>query len=375
MTTTVNYIEAVDEIIRTVIAPNAAGVDAQGAFPRAAIDALGRRGLLGLVSATEAGGLGLAHRAATEVVGRIAEHCGSTAMVVCMHYAASAVIEAHGPPDVRQQVARGDALASLAFSEVGSRSQFWAPMSTASRNNGSVSLSARKSWVTSAGEASYYVWSTRPMAAEGASTLWLVPSSADGLSVAGHYDGLGLRGNASRPMSADGLAVSPTSMLGADGAGFDVMLSVVLPYFQLMSAAVSVGLMQATTRKTAEHAMAARYEHLGQAIGESPTVQASIASMRIKTDMADALLGDALNALETGRADTMLRVLETKAAASEAALEVTDLAMRVCGGAAFRRDVGVERHFRDARAASVMAPTTEALYGFIGKAVCGLPVF
>jgi alkylation response protein AidB-like acyl-CoA dehydrogenase len=49
--------------------------------------------------------------------------------------------------------------------------------------------------------------------------------------------------------------------------------------------------------------------------------------------------------------------------------------MRVCGGAAFRREVGVERHFRDARAASVMAPTTEALHGFIGKAVCGLPVF
>jgi hypothetical protein len=42
---------------------------------------------------------------------------------------------------------------------------------------------------------------------------------------------------------------------------------------------------------------------------------------------------------------------------------------------AFRRDVGVERRFRDARAATVMAPTTDQLYDFIGKAVCGLPVF
>ena len=75
------------------------------------------------------------------------------------------------------------------------------------------------------------------------------------------------------------------------------------------------------------------------------------------------------------RADTMLRVLETKAASGEAATEVTDLAMRVCGGAAFRKDVGVERIFRDARAALVMAPTTDALYDFIGKAVCGLPLF
>lgn len=71
----------------------------------------------------------------------------------------------------------------------------------------------------------------------------------------------------------------------------------------------------------------------------------------------------------------MLRVLEVKAATSEAATEVTDLAMRVCGGAAFRKEVGVERNFRDARASTVMAPTTDTLYDFVGKAVCGLPLF
>jgi alkylation response protein AidB-like acyl-CoA dehydrogenase len=97
--------------------------------------------------------------------------------------------------------------------------------------------------------------------------------------------------------------------------------------------------------------------------------------MRIKTDMVRALVRDALDALESGRADAMLRVLEVKAAASEASTEVTDLAMRVCGGAAFRKEVGVERHFRDARAATIMAPTTDVLYDFIGKAACGLPLF
>jgi alkylation response protein AidB-like acyl-CoA dehydrogenase len=49
--------------------------------------------------------------------------------------------------------------------------------------------------------------------------------------------------------------------------------------------------------------------------------------------------------------------------------------MRTCGGAAFRKEAGVERNFRDARAASVMAPSTEVLYDFIGKAVCGMPLF
>jgi hypothetical protein len=94
--------------------------------------------------------------------------------------------------------------------------------------------------------------------------------------------------------------------------------------------------------------------------------------MRIRTDQTKALNADTLTAFASGRPDAMLRVLECKAGAGEAATEVTDLAMRVCGGAAFRKEVGVERIFRDARAATVMAPTTDVLYDFIGKAVSGM---
>ena len=71
----------------------------------------------------------------------------------------------------------------------------------------------------------------------------------------------------------------------------------------------------------------------------------------------------------------MLRVLEVKAGSAEAAREVLDGAMRVCAGQAFRKEVGVERRFRDTRAASIMAPTTDQLWDFIGKALCGLPLF
>ncbi len=70
----------------------------------------------------------------------------------------------------------------------------------------------------------------------------------------------------------------------------------------------------------------------------------------------------------------MLRVLEVKAAAAEAALDVTDTAMRICGGAAFRKEVGIERLFRDARAASIMGPTSDVLYDFLGRVLCGMPL-
>src|SRR5438105_3962812 len=96
------YLASLERVIDEIIAPSAVEIDRTGAFPRAALDALGKAGLLGLVSATEVGGLGEAHRAATLVVEAIGKYCASTAMIVCMHYAATAVIEAHGPREVRE---------------------------------------------------------------------------------------------------------------------------------------------------------------------------------------------------------------------------------------------------------------------------------
>jgi alkylation response protein AidB-like acyl-CoA dehydrogenase len=164
-------------------------------------------------------------------------------------------------------------------------------------------------------------------------------------------------------------------MLGADGKGFDVMMGIVLPVFNVLNAACSAGLMEAAVRRTAEHASNTRHSDTGSSLADLPTIRSYVARMRLKTDQARALLADTLAAMKANRSDTMVRVLGCKAAAGEAATEVLDLAMRVCGGAAFRKDLAIERFFRDTRAAGVMAPTTDVLYDFIGKAVCGLPLF
>jgi alkylation response protein AidB-like acyl-CoA dehydrogenase len=308
-------------------------------------------------------------------VARLARECASTALVTCMHYAGASVIEAHGPETVRRAIAKGDCLSTLAFSEVGSRSHFWAPVSSARQEGDDVVLDAKKSWVTSARRATAYVWSSRPLGGEAASTLWLVPSGTRGVAAGAPFEGLGLRGNDSSPMSAEAARVPASSRLGADGQGFDIMMGVVLPIFNLMNAACSVGIMESATARTAVHVSSTTHAHLGTKLSDLPTIRAYVARMRIETDKAHALLEDALAAVEAGRPDTMLRVLEVKTGAAEAALEVTDIGMRVCGGAAYRKEVGVERAFRDARAASIMAPTSDQLFDFIGKAVCGLPLF
>jgi len=369
-----SYEESLERICRESISRNAHAVDRDGAFPDRAIESLKAAGFLGALSSPEVGGLGLGLEAAARIVRRVAEECGSTAMVLCMHYCGVAVIEAHGPNNVRRAIATGNHLSTLAFSETESRSHFWAPASCAAIEDDHVVLNARKSWVTSASHATAYVWSSRPLGTEGLSTLWLVPADSPGLAVQGPFEGLGLRGNDSCPVSALDVWAPRSAMLGADGKGFDIMMGVVLPVFCILSTSCSIGFMNSAMAKTICHATQTRHSDTSSSLAELPTARNYVARMRIKTDMAAALLDDTIAAVEEERPDAPLRILESKACAGEAANEVLDLAMRICGGAAFRKEVGVERHFRDARAAGVMAPTTDVLYDFIGKAVCGLPL-
>jgi alkylation response protein AidB-like acyl-CoA dehydrogenase len=368
-------LDVLEELITTVVEPSAVEIDATATFPRSAVSALGEHGILGLLNSRDVGGLGGTLDDAAQVVRRLATSCGSTAMVVCMHYCAAVAIEQHGPDDIRREIAAGRHLSTLAFSESGSRSQFWAPIGTATPDGDDIVLDASKSWVTSAGEADSYVWSSQPATAAQGASLWLVPSRAEGLKVAAPFDGLGLRGNASSPVLATDVRIEASARLGGDGEGLDIALGVVLPVFQVLSAASSLGMMDAAIAKTIAHVTTARFEHLDQVLAGQPVVRRHVAAMKSHADVADVLVADTIAALAGGRADAPLRMLQSKLVAGDAALSVLDTAMRVGGGAAFRKDIGIERHFRDARASAVMAPTIDALHEFIGRALCGMPLF
>ncbi|HWC18581.1 MAG TPA: acyl-CoA dehydrogenase family protein [Terriglobales bacterium] len=372
------------EIASRVLAPAAARNDKAGQFSTEAVESLGKSGLLGLLLPADCGGSGLGPRTFMTVTAELAEADASVAMVYVMHVLGAQTMSAaragaaRAVTPILKDIGAGRHLSTLAFSEAGSRSHFWAPISRAHRNGDGVRVTAKKSWVTSAGHAQSYIVSA--LAPDGAgptdSTLYLLAAGTRGLSVAGPWDGLGLRANASAPIALEDCEIPSHFQLTDDGAGFAAMLNVVLPLFNLGSSAVALGLCRAAVAGTASHLKSAKFEHLGQSLGESlPTLRAQLATMQIDTDGLSARIDDLVDHLEKPRETTMLRVLETKAAAGDVAISVTSAAMRVCGGAAFSKHLGIERLFRDAHAGAVMAPTGDVLREFIGKSLLGIPLF
>ncbi len=368
-------------IARDVVRTHAAAVDQEARFPAESMAALAKAGFHGLCIPASHGGKGAGMRAFAAVAEDLAAACGSTAMVYNMHVAAAQTIASSASLADRdpllRDIAAGRHLTTLALSERGSRSQFWAPASRLVPNGSGFQTSADKSWVTSAHAADSFVSSALAPGATGPmeSTIYLVRKGAKGAAAAGGFDGLGLRGNDSAPMRFERLTVSSGDLISAQGEGATTMLTVVLPWFAIGTAAIANGLCRSAVDATTRHLTSAGFETTGSQLRDLPNLRARLAEMWNRTEQSRAMLGHTLDHLESGSPAAPLFVLQSRLAAIEAALTVSDLAMKACGGAAFSRQLGVERIFRDARAGWVMAPTADHLLEFSGRALTGLPLF
>ena len=368
-------------IATEVLAKHAADVDTRARFPEEGMAALAKEGFYGLCLPASAGGKGAAPRAFAAVVEELATACPSTAMIYVMHVTAAQAIAASttvgDKASLLAAMAQGKHLTTLAFSEKGSRSQFWAPVSRLEEKGDDFVTNGFKSWVTSASHADSYVSSAqKPGAASPLeSTIYLARKGSPGLRIAGGFDGLGLRGNDSSPVSLEDLVVKRSDLLSGLGAGAPMMLEIVLPWFSVGTSAMANGICRAAVAATAGHLAGTSFEHTSSALRDLPSLRMRLATMSVRTEQSRALLGYTVGEMEAPNAMTPLFVLQSRLAALEAAVDVTDLAMKACGGAAFSKHLGIERMFRDARAGWVMAPTVDHLTDFVGKALTGLPLF
>lgn len=356
------------------IAANAGGVDAEGRFPQESLDMLAGTGAFGLVASPDYGGAGGSLTDLVKACESVGGACASTGMVFLMHSVTVATLQAGGGPAAEialKDLAAGRGLATLAFSERATGAHFYAPDLKATRNgDGSISVSGRKSFVTSGSHADFYLILVQ--SEQGADT-YLLLSSDEGVGWDGAWRGLGMAGNSSIAMVLDDVALGADRMVGEAGKAGDLIFSVVAPWFLLGLSAVNLGIAQAGATAASEHVKNRKYPS-GGSLAEVQYIQHLVADMDMGARKARLLLHHAAGLGDAGDPGALVPIMEAKVACTEAAQDVTGLAMTATGGQGYTPSLPVERHFRDARAGAVMAPTNAVLRNWIGKALTGLPV-
>lgn len=370
-----------EEVASRCLAPRAEEVDRDCLWPRHGLEALAEAGLLGLhvprrLGGQEQGLLGLV--VVAEVLGRA---CTSSAMCYGMHCVGSAVIAAKATREQEERylrpIAAGEHITSLALSEAATGAHFYLPMTELRLEDDCFVATGSKQFVTSGGFADSYVISTtasEPGVQAGEFSCLIVDQGTPGVFWEQPWSGFGMRGNASRSMRLEGARVPRANLLGEEGDEIWYAFEVVAPYFLTAMAATYLGVAQAALDLSLQHLRARRYGHSGESLGDVPILQHKVAELWTAVEKSRLLLYQAARLGDRGDPHALPAILSCKADVADTAVAVTNGAMTLCGGMAYRENSQLSRLLRDARASHVMSPTTDILKGWTGRALLGLPL-
>lgn len=368
-------------VVSEVIGPAADTIDAQGHWPARNLEALAAEGLMGLTAPAHVGGHGQGLLGLAVVTETLGQACASTAMCYGMHCVATAVIAAKATAFHEEAflapIAAGRHLTTLALSEAGTGSHFFLPQTVMERDGESYLVSGQKVFVTSGGHADSYVVSTSASdeAAAGEFSCLVVGAGTPGLEWGGPWQGLGMRGNSSRSLHLRRARVPASHLLGEEGDQVWYVFEVVAPYFLTAMAGTYLGVAQAALTQALQHVKSRRYTHSGQALADVELVQHRIGQLWIEVEKCRLLLHHAARLGDLGSSDALTAILASKADAARTAVALTNEALTLCGGSAYRDNSTLARLLRDARASHVMAPTTDMLLQWTGRSALGMPLF
>jgi len=370
------------EIAREELAPRAEHVDESGNWPEKQIRALQSAGLGGLVIPAEYGGLGYGLSGVAKVCEILGRECASTAMCFGMHLVGSAVLAAKATEHQRKHylepIVRGEHLTTLSLSEPGTGAHFYIPETKLLNNeNGNYTLSGEKSFVTSGGYADSYVVSAvipEPEAIVGQFSCVIMPSSGNGIEWGETWEGMGMRGNASRNVQISGYSLPADDLLGEAGDEIWYVFEIITPYFLTAMAGTYLGIASSAVSEAVNNLKGRSHSHSGAALSEQPVLQHKLGVMWAKVESARQLLYSAADKGDSGAPDALLSVLSSKAEVADCVVGVVNDVMTLMGGRAYGRNGKLARHLRDARASHVMSPTTDMLRTWTGRLLLDQPL-
>jgi isovaleryl-CoA dehydrogenase len=363
------------------IAPRADEVDQQAAWPEHAFTALKDTDLMGLnvprrLGGEEQGMVGLV--AITEILARA---CSSSAICYGMHCVGTAVIAAKATPDQDERylrpIAEGCHITTLALSESGTGAHFYLPATQLRHDDGGFTVEGTKQFVTNGSKADSYVISVstgEPDRDAGDFSCVVIDGATPGLQWLEPWRGVGMRGNSSRGLHLPGVRVPANNLLGEEGDQIWYVFEVVAPYFLMSMSATYLGIAEAALQATLQHVRGRRYAHSGEAVADVAAVQSSVAEMWAAVERTRGLIYHAAYLGDMGDPRALAAILSSKAEVADMAVWVTNEAMTLGGGIAYRENSYFARLLRDARASHVMSPTTSLLRQWLGRHLLGLPL-
>lgn len=363
------------------IAPRATEVDRDCIWPAHSMAALAQAGLLGLHVPQDLGGHGEGLLALSLLTETISQHCPSSALCFGMHCVGTAVIAAKATSYQRsaylRKIAAGEHITTLALSEGGSGAHFYLPATLMKPVEDHLEVNGQKQFVTNGSHADSYVVSVLDDSSEhhtGDFSCLIVDAETPGLSWQGAWQGFGMRGNSSRAMQLDKATVPKANLLGEPGDQVWYVFEVVAPYFLMAMAGTYLGVAEAALNEARQHLKSRRHAHSGSALADHEVLQSRLASMWITVERTRSFIREAARKGDLGDPTALPFILASKVDAAETAVAITNEAMTLCGGSAYRENSRLTQLLRDARASHVMSPTTDLLKLWTGRALLELPL-
>ncbi|HEY6087013.1 MAG TPA: acyl-CoA dehydrogenase family protein [Burkholderiaceae bacterium] len=374
---------------REKFAPRAARWDREASFPFDNFADLRDAGLLGICVPKAWGGLGADFATYVMVAAEIGRHCGSTALSYNMHVCSTmwsgfiadtldmSAAERSDHERIRavhyQRVVDEGKVYSQPFSEGGAAAAGKAPWGTLARREsgtqGGYRIKGKKIFASLSGAADYYgvlcTLEDPAPAAHGGGTmrdsLYLaVPADAPGVTLAGDWDPLGMRGTVSRTLLLDDVWVPAEARLMPEGLYFQAAQR--FPHMFATLSPTYMGIAQAAYDFTVAYLRGEVPNTPPVKRRMYPTKQIAVAEMRIKLEQTRALfLQTAREARVDPDKDARMRLLAAHYTIMENANDLCRLAVRTCGGQAMLKSLPLERLYRDSRCGSLMLPWTAEL--------------
>jgi len=375
-----HFLSIAEDLAENQLRPQADNIDETGKFPKENFDAFSSTGLLGLRIPKHLGGMGADVLSAVMVIERLSRACGSTGMCFKMHCESTEPIWRLAKDEQINRfvkpIAAGERITTTAIAEAGTGSHTWSLQSSITPFEGGYELSnVRKGWVTSSEYADlYFTPAMLDKALPGHFTSFVLEKENVEWSIDGEWNGLGMRANASSPMTFSGI-IPKDNRLGGESAWPAEVMPVFMPFSMVTFAAVYLGIAEGAFAICVDHLTGRAYGDTGSKLAEIDGIQRYVGEMRIALDRTRALLYAVCSLIEDNDVSDPAPFIECVCAADETALFVTRTAMNVGGGRSYGGDNALGRYLRDAQAGSVMAPTDDIIKLRVGRLQLGQPQF